>query len=82
MASKKNTDDIRYIVERLEYRKRQIDKNTLDVPAQEAELDAQLRRAQLPFPASDICPRCWIERGIESRLAAAIHENPAQFDSR
>ena len=80
MALIKSGDEIRYIVERLQYRKREIDKNALDAPAQEAQLDEALRRAQLQFPASDICPRCWIERNVESPMTSVIHQKPMEFD--
>jgi hypothetical protein len=66
--------DRRTVAEQLQARLLQIQK--------EAEAaSAPLRRARSPLPGADICPRCWIDRGLQIPLQRAKPDacgDPAQ----
>lgn len=50
--------DRRTVIENLRARLVQVEKETKIAKG-------PLARAQKPLPAADICPRCWIERGLQ-----------------
>lgn len=77
MPPEQNEQERREIIRRLERRYQEAQTKSLKAEAEAAEarraeaalLDAH-RRAQLPFPAGDICPECWLTHG---RALVTVH---------
>lgn len=87
MSPRKNEQELREIVRRLEQEDLQADSDLAEANARVAEaktrkknIQAKRRRAERPFPSDEICPHCWVDHGKISPLHAIPHEDPKHYD--
>ena len=57
--------------------KRELNRKKAELDEQENRLRGGLARANVPLPAGDACPNCWVLRGREVRMTP----QPSEDDS-
>jgi hypothetical protein len=87
MTSEEGNENRRHIIRGLEQRYQHAKAKALQTETESAQAKRELEameaarlRTQLPFPAGDVCPECWLIHGNITELYPVPHDDPEHYD--